>query len=87
MTYNYLNIFEIAPNLSYLKLVCDRGWAGGGGGRQPITAPLSWVHYADENPFVGLFLVFNQSLFLQSDLARAVIELAQVYSPLVRVRC
>ena len=60
---------------------------GGGGGRQPITAPLSWVHYADENPFVGLFLVFNQSLFLQPDRARAVIELAQVYSSLVRVRC
>ena len=51
------------------------GW-GVSGGRQPITVPLSWVHYADENPFVGLFLVFNQSLFLQSDRARAVIELA-----------
>ena len=80
-----LNIFEIARNLSYLKLVWarDGGWRGEEAYHSPAElGPLCWW-----KSFCGVIFSFQSELFLPSDCARAVIKLAQVYSPLVRVRC
>ena len=80
-----LNIFEIAPNLSYLKLVWvgDGGWRGEAAYHSPAElGPLCWW-----KSFCGVIFSFQSELFLPSDRAWAVIKLAQVYSPLVRVRC